>query len=32
MRDYLDGQSELGDSAILNAIRLMMSTPEYQLT
>ncbi|MDB6111116.1 MAG: hypothetical protein JWR69_2866 [Pedosphaera sp.] len=29
---YLDGQSSLDDITILNAIRLMMSTPEYQLT
>ena len=32
LRDYLDGQSQLNDGAILNAIRLVMSTPEYQLT
>ena len=32
LRDYLGGQPELTDSAILNAIRLAMSTPEYQLT
>ncbi len=32
LRDYLDGQTELNDDAILNTIRLMMSTPEYQLT
>jgi uncharacterized protein (DUF1800 family) len=32
LRDYLDGQSDLNDGAILNAIRLVMSTPEYQLT
>jgi hypothetical protein len=32
LRGYLDGQSDLNDSAILNAIRLVMSTPEYQLT
>ena len=32
LREYLDGQSVLNDDAILNTIRLMMSTPEYQLT
>ncbi|HWY77625.1 MAG TPA: DUF1800 domain-containing protein [Verrucomicrobiae bacterium] len=30
--DYLDEQTELDSPAIRNAIRLMMSTPEYQLT
>lgn len=32
LREYLDGQDKLTDSAIRNAIRLVMSTPEYQLT
>jgi uncharacterized protein (DUF1800 family) len=32
LRDYLNGQAELDDDTIQNAIRLMMSTPEYQLT
>ena len=32
MQEYLDGQTTLDDTAILGAIRLMMSTPEYQLT
>ena len=32
LRDYLDGQSQFDDGAIRNAIRLVMSTPEYQLT
>ena len=32
LRDYLDAKGELDDSDILNAIRLTMSTPEYQLT
>jgi len=32
MQDYLDSQTTLDDTAILGAIRLMMSTPEYQLT
>jgi uncharacterized protein (DUF1800 family) len=32
LREYLDAQNTLDDSSILNAIRLMMSTPEYQLT
>jgi hypothetical protein len=31
LRDYLDSQTALNDEAILNAVRLMMSTPEYQL-
>jgi hypothetical protein len=32
LRDYLDTQPTLDDKAVLNSIRLMMSTPEYQLT
>lgn len=32
LREYVEGQSSLDDVVILNAIRLMMSTPEYQLT
>jgi hypothetical protein len=32
LRDYLDSQGELDEADILNAIRLVMSTPEYQLT
>jgi hypothetical protein len=32
LRDYLDSQAELTDDAVRNAIRLVMSTPEYQLT
>ena len=32
LRDYLNSQPSLNEDAILNAIRLMMSTPEYQLT
>jgi hypothetical protein len=32
LRDYLDGQPALDNTVILNTIRLMMSTPEYQLT
>jgi uncharacterized protein (DUF1800 family) len=32
LRDYLDGAPQLDDGAILGAIRLVMSTPEYQLT
>ena len=31
LRDYLGGQSRLDEGAILNAIRLVMSTPEYQM-
>jgi uncharacterized protein (DUF1800 family) len=32
LREYLDGQPQLDEGAILNAIRLVMSTPEYQVT
>lgn len=32
LRDYLDARGELGESDILGAVRLVMSTPEYQLT
>jgi uncharacterized protein (DUF1800 family) len=32
LREYLDSQRELDDGDILGAIRLVMSTPEYQLT
>jgi uncharacterized protein (DUF1800 family) len=32
LREYLDGKSQLDHAQILNAIRLVMSTPEYQLT
>jgi uncharacterized protein (DUF1800 family) len=32
LRDYLDSRSALDDATVLNAIRLLMSTPEYQLT
>jgi hypothetical protein len=32
VREFLDSQSALDNDAILNAIRLVMSTPEYQLT
>jgi uncharacterized protein (DUF1800 family) len=32
VREYLDEQTQLDDGAILNAIRLVMSTPEYQVT
>jgi uncharacterized protein (DUF1800 family) len=32
LRDYLDSKGELDDDEIRNAIRLVMSTPEYQLT
>jgi hypothetical protein len=31
LRDYLDSQPTLDQDVILNTIRLMMSTPEYQL-
>jgi len=32
LRDFLDSKSELNINTILDAIRLVMSTPEYQLT
>ena len=32
LRDYLDSRESLDDATVLNAIRLVMSTPEYQLT
>jgi hypothetical protein len=32
LREYLDGQGKLDEDTIHNAIRLVMSTPEYQLT
>ena len=32
LRDYLDSKGELEEADILGAIRLVMSTPEYQLT
>jgi uncharacterized protein (DUF1800 family) len=32
LRDFLDSKEALDDPAILDAIRLVMSTPEYQLT
>jgi hypothetical protein len=31
LRDYLDSETELNNTIILNAVRLVMSTPEYQL-
>ena len=30
--DFLDSKNELNNDTILNAIRLVMSTPEYQLS
>jgi hypothetical protein len=32
LRDYLDGQVSMTADVIRNTVRLMMSTPEYQLT
>jgi uncharacterized protein (DUF1800 family) len=32
LRGFLDSQAELRDEVVLEAIRLVMSTPEYQLT
>ncbi len=32
LRDYLDSEGSLDDQVIRNSVRLVMSTPEYQLT
>jgi hypothetical protein len=32
LREFLDSQGALDDRVILEAVRLIMSTPEYQLT
>jgi hypothetical protein len=32
LRDYLSSQAELDDGDILETVRLMMSTPEFQVT
>jgi hypothetical protein len=32
LRDYLKGQPQIDEEAIHNVIRLVMSTPEYQVT
>jgi uncharacterized protein (DUF1800 family) len=32
IRDYLENEGELDDEVVLNTIRLVMSTPEFQLT
>ncbi|HSU55388.1 MAG TPA: DUF1800 domain-containing protein [Candidatus Dormibacteraeota bacterium] len=32
LRDFLDSKKDLDDATILNSIRLVMSTPEYQVT
>jgi hypothetical protein len=32
LRAYLDAQAEIDDPDVLHAIRLLMCTPEYQLT
>jgi uncharacterized protein (DUF1800 family) len=32
LRDFLNAQADLDDEALRNALRLVMSTPEYQLT
>ena len=32
LREYLDTQAEIDDDDVLQTIRLLMSTPEYQLT
>ena len=31
LRDYLDSKEELSDEVVRDAVRLVMSTPEYQL-
>jgi hypothetical protein len=32
LRDFLDSRPKLADADIRNVIRLVMSTPEYQVT
>jgi hypothetical protein len=32
LRDFLQAQPAMNDEALRNALRLVMSTPEYQLT
>ena len=32
LRDYLEPRADLADEDIRHAIRLLMSTPEYQVT
>jgi len=32
LREFLADRPQLGDEAILSSIRLVMSTPEYQVT
>lgn len=32
LREFLEGHAQLDDTTVLDAIRLVMSTPEYQLT
>ena len=32
LRDYLESRTDLDDQDIRHAIRLLMSTPEYQVT
>ncbi len=32
LRDFLDSKTKLNDADILTVIRLVMSTPEYQVT
>jgi hypothetical protein len=32
LREFLDSKEKLNDADILTAIRLVMSTPEYQVT
>ena len=32
LRDFLDSKTKMTDADILTAIRLMMSTPDYQVT
>src|SRR6266516_3906737 len=32
LREYIENEGELDDEVVLNAVRLVMSTPEFQLT
>ena len=32
LRQYLENEGELDNEVVLNAVRLVMSTPEFQLT
>jgi len=32
LREYIENEGEMDDEVVLNAVRLVMSTPEFQLT